>query len=34
MNQVKSKAYYDIETGNVLIITGEYQGDVINTTKE
>lgn len=34
MNQVKAKVYYEIATGNVLIVTSESQGSVIETTKE
>ena len=34
MNKVCSKIYYEISTGNVLIITAESQGDIENTTKE
>ena len=34
MNQVKAKVYYLIETGEVLVVTSEMQGSVIETTKE
>lgn len=32
--QVKSKIYYEIATGNVLLVTSEMEGSVIETTKE
>lgn len=31
---IKAKVYYDILTGNVIIITSEMQGCVLETTKE
>lgn len=34
MNQIPSKIYYDINTGNVLTVTSEMQGSVIESTKE
>ncbi|MBN7573664.1 MULTISPECIES: hypothetical protein [Clostridium] len=34
MNQIQSKIYYDINTGQVLVITPEMQGSVEKTTKE
>lgn len=34
MNQVPSKVYYKISTGDVIIITTECQGDIDTTTKE
>lgn len=34
MNQIQSKVYYDIQTGQVLAITSEMQGSVEKTTKE
>ena len=34
MKQIGAKVYYEIATGNVLIITSECQGSVIETTKE
>lgn len=34
MNQIKSKVYYEILTGNILAITPESQGSVEETTKE
>lgn len=34
MNQIGRRIYYDLETGNVLIDTGERQGSVLPTTIE
>lgn len=34
MNEIKSKIYYLILTGEILIITSEVQGSVESTTKE
>lgn len=34
MNQICSKVYYLIATGEILLVTEERQGDVIETTKE
>jgi hypothetical protein len=33
MNQIKAKVYYLIETGEVLAITSEMQGNIEKTTK-
>lgn len=32
--QVGRKIYYELSTGNVLVNTGERQGNVVETTKE
>lgn len=34
MNQIKSKIYYIKSTGNVLVITPEYEGSLEASTKE
>lgn len=34
MAQIKAKVYYELLTGNVLIITPECQGSVLETTKK
>lgn len=34
MNQIQAKIYYEITTGQVLVITSEIQGYVVKTTKE
>lgn len=34
MNQIGRKVYYDKATGNVLLITSEMVGDVVETTTE
>jgi rRNA processing protein Gar1 len=34
MKQIPAKIYYDIKTGDILTITSEMQGSVIETTKE
>lgn len=34
MNQIGRKVYYDKATGNVLLITSEMAGDVVETTTE
>lgn len=34
MNQIKSKVYYEIATGNILTITSEMEGTIEETTKD
>ncbi|OOM82181.1 hypothetical protein CLPUN_04410 [Clostridium puniceum] len=34
MKEVKAKVYYEIATGNILLITPEGQGGLMETTKE